>query len=151
MEAFGEDRGNEPTEGPHGWTPLRPDVHPPGRRPLVEVHDRLSEVRGLESRTVRRDLQDDSDTTQVSVCEFLVLRVESNSPDARSAVPLGVSGEECLDDGRQQGAAGEIHVRRAGQHGELALRQESHRLDGVLDEDKVGVADQDQHRHQDAS
>ena len=39
----------------------------------------------------------------------------------------------------------------AGQHGELSLRQEPHRLGGVLDVDEVGVADHDQHRELDTS
>jgi len=45
--------------------------------------------------------------------------------------------EERLDDGRQEGAAGDADMRGAGEHGELALRQEPHGLGGVLDVDEV--------------
>lgn len=117
------------------------------RLTATEMNAGSGSLRLVHALSTKRESEPHSSMANNSAARFIARR-----PGAVGGDPPGVvSSEERLDHRRQQGAAGEIHVRGARQHGELALRQEPHRLGGVLDLDEVGVADQDQHRYADIS
>ena len=117
------------------------------RLTAIEMNAGSGSLRLVHAFSMKRESDPHSSMTNNSAARLIARRPGAVGGDP----PAVVSSEERLDDRRQQGAAGEIHVRGARQHSELALRQEPHRLGGVLDVDEVGVADQDQHRESDVS
>lgn len=117
------------------------------RLTAIEMNVGSGSLRLVHAFSTKRESEPHSSMANNSAARFIARR-----PDVVGCNPPGVvSSEERLDDRRQQSAAGEIHMRGAREHGKLALRQEPHRLGGVLDVDEVGVADQDQHREPNVS